>query len=52
MDKTTRINFCKAFAEKVAGKQGIENKSRYLLEDFFYEKDGCQKLIQRQIQRQ
>ena len=30
------LNFCKAFMEKVAGKQGIENKARYLLEDFFY----------------
>jgi len=37
------INFCKAFMEKVAGKQGIENKTRYLLEDFFYEEGWMSK---------
>lgn len=27
---------CNAFVEKICGKQSIDNKTRYLLEDFFY----------------
>jgi len=37
------LNFCKAFLEKVAGKQGVENKARYLLEDFFYDEGWMSK---------
>lgn len=32
-----KINFCEGFIQKICGKQGIENKTRYLLEDFFYQ---------------
>ncbi len=30
------LNFCEAFYQKTCGVQGIDNKTRYLLEDFFY----------------
>lgn len=36
-------NFCKAFAEKVAGVQGVENKARYLLENFLFEEGWASK---------
>lgn len=38
-----KINFCKSFLDKVAEKQGITNKLRYLLEDFFYEEGWMSK---------
>ena len=41
--REVEINFCKAMTEKVAGKQGIDNKLRYLLEDFFYEEGWASK---------
>ena len=34
MDK--EINYCKSFADKIAGKIGIKVKLRYLLDDFFF----------------
>ena len=40
---TDEINFCKGFADKVADKQGFENKVRYLLEDFFFEEGWANK---------
>ena len=37
------INFCRSFADKVMALQVIENKSRFLLEDFFYNEGWASK---------
>lgn len=34
---------CDAFIAKISGEQGIDNKARYLLEDFFYEEGWASK---------
>lgn len=43
MTEKERINFCKAFADKIADIHGFENKVRYLLEDFFFEEGWASK---------
>ncbi len=45
------INFCEAFAEKVADKMGFENKVRYLLEDFFF-KEGWASRTNPEVQKE
>lgn len=42
-DEEQEVNFCSAFAEKIASQQGIENKTRYLLEDFFFDEGWASK---------
>lgn len=36
IERNLEVNFCNAFLQKIEGKHTIENKLRYLLEDFFY----------------